>query len=177
MVTTGVGFCAAATLLLASARGALPLASTATTSLDDTAALVPSDLPSDDLPSPKALEFIHIPKTGGSSIEAFGREHGYVWGLQKDTGSWHPDIYHPEVAERLPLCSEAHIPRALWRAAGADPLNFGYALRQAMASIVGGGGRTGGASVRNWAKLLAVLAAGGALVRSEDLLVRIMRRL
>jgi len=64
--------------------------------------------------SPSDLQFIHIPKTGGQSVEAYGYKHGYYWGGCRVRGG---QFGHPFTWPEQPSpwhCSGFHVPPAVF---------------------------------------------------------------
>ena len=79
--------------------------------LDNAVAKIPKDLV-------RKLQLIHIPKTGGGTLEDVGKKHGVKWGKYRDTwpggscprgcpGTWQP-------------CSSWHIPPPVFKYLNAD---------------------------------------------------------
>ena len=69
-------------------------------------------------PPPVALAFIYIPKTGGTSVEDFGKAHGIMWGWHHDWGAQR----HLTGSNLGFDCPAWHVPRAVWHATGRpDP--------------------------------------------------------
>jgi hypothetical protein len=70
-------------------------------------------------PLDEVLQFIHIPKTGGTTLEKLGARYGAQWGKEK--AEWNPDL-HPEcpmgcVGSWHP-CSPWHLPLSVFRTRG-----------------------------------------------------------
>ena len=83
------------------------------------------------------LELIHIPKAGGSSLEAWGRAHGVQWGVDRDWAKLLPPkgeavfqggAYHYANKHWTPTdCPPYHIPRRAYVVEGGfDPYASSY---------------------------------------------------